>query len=196
MATSTVFARQRWLIPALVVVLSLTVAGGLLARELYRQPSEEPILPVTQPLSSSLRPSEQPGPRTVGLTADATAHPQHEQVRAVLQSYFDAINNRDYGQWASSVSAERRQNKTRNEWTGEYRSTKDGSILVYRIETVEPAQLRVLVAFTSTQELSDAPVGVPETCIHWWLILPVVLQDGRWRLDAVAPGTTPERQKC
>jgi hypothetical protein len=177
-------------------VLSLTVGGGLLARELYRRPDQAPAVPATLPASNPLRPSDQPGPRTVELTADAAAHPQHEQVRALLQSYFDAINNRDYVQWTSSVSAERRQNKTRNEWAGEYKSTQDGSILVYRIETVGQAQLRALVAFTSTQDIGEAPVGLPETCIHWRLTLPVVLQDGRWRVDAVAPGTTPEREKC
>jgi hypothetical protein len=184
------------LIPAVIVVLSMTIGGGLLARELYRPQVAERDVMAALPASSSLPPAQEPGPATVELTADAAVHPQNETVRTLLQAYFDAINKRDYMLWASSVSAERRQSRTRNQWLNDYNSTKDGSILVHRIETPAPGQLRVLVGFTSTQDLSDAPVGLQVGCIHWRLTLPVVLEDARWRIDAVFSGTTPEREKC
>jgi hypothetical protein len=184
------------LIPALIGALSMTIGGGLLAREAYRQPGQELDASAVLPGPSSLPPAQQPGPATVEMTPDTAAHPQRETVRALLQSYFDAINERDYLLWASSVTVERRASKTRNEWLDDYSSTKDGSILVYRIETPGPGQLRVLAGFTSTQDLSDAPAGLRSDCIRWRLTLPVVLEEGRWRVDAVSPGTTPEREKC
>jgi len=189
-------ARQRWLIPTLIVVLSVTIGGGLLLREVYRpsvveQPSVAPALPE----SSSLAPEAQPGPGLVVMSPDALDHPQSQAVTTLIQDYFDAINGKDYPKWTAAVSQERRQTKTKAEWLGDYRSTKDGSILVYRIETVSPGELRVFVGFTSTQDLSDAPVGFPETCVRWRLILPVVLEDNRLRVDVTMAGT-PEREKC
>jgi hypothetical protein len=177
------------------VVLSVTIGSGLLLRELYRpavveQPSTAPPLPE----SSSLSPSEQPGPGLVVLSPDALDHPQSPAVNTLIQDYFDSINSKDYPKWAVAVSAERRQTKSKAAWLSDYRSTKDGSILVYRVETVSPGQLRVLVGFTSTQDLADAPQGFPETCIRWRLVLPVVSEENRLRVD-VMPGT-PERERC
>jgi hypothetical protein len=196
MTTPRAPARQRWLIPTLIVVLSVTIGGGLLLREVYRpavieQPSTAPPLPE----SSSLSPGEQPGPGLVVLSPDVLDHPQSQAVNTLIQDYFDAINKKDYPKWLAAVSAERRQTKTKAEWQSDYRSTKDGSILVYRVETVSPGQLRVFVGFTSTQDLVDAPSGFPETCVRWRLILPVVSEENRLRVDVTLTGT-PEREKC
>ena len=196
MTTSTAPHRPRWLIPALIVLLSSTIGGGLLARELYRPADLEPVIPAPPTVPSSLSAAEQPGPTTVELTPDAVAHPQEQGVRALLQNYFNAINDRDFLKWTVAVSAERRQTKTRPDWLLAFKSTRDGSILVYRIETVSPGQLRVLVGFTSTQNERDAPVGLPESCVRWRLALPVVMQDGGLRVDVVLPGTATEREKC
>jgi hypothetical protein len=196
MTTSPGPARQRWLIPALIVVLSLTIGGGLLARELYQPPDLEPVNPAPPTVQGSLPAAEQPGSSTVELTTDAADHPQGQGVRTLLQNYFNAINDRDYPKWTAAVTAERRQTKTRTEWLADFKSTKDGSILVYRIDTVSPGQLRVLVALTSTQNESDAPVGLPATCVRWRLALPVVMQDGGLRIDVVLAGAATEREKC
>jgi hypothetical protein len=174
----------------------MTIGGGLLLREVYRpsvveQPSSAPVLPE----SSSLAPEAQPGPGLVVMSPDALDHPQSQAVTTLMQDYFDAINAKDYPKWTVVVSQERRQTKTKAEWLGDYRSTKDGSILVYRVETVSPGELRVFVGFTSTQDLADAPVGFPETCVRWRLVLPVVLEDNRLRVDVTMAGT-PEREKC
>jgi hypothetical protein len=192
-------ARQRWLIPTLIVLLSLTIGGGLLAREWYRPvaaalPAGENVV-VPAPVTTSLSPAEQPGSDVVGLTPDAAAHPQSKAVVALLQSYFTAINKKDYRLWTLAVSTERRQSKTEAEWQSDYRSTRDGSILAYRIESAALNQLRVLVAFTSTQDERDAPVGLPEHCIRWRLTLPVIVQGGGLRVD-VTTTNAPERGKC
>ncbi|WP_158893859.1 hypothetical protein [Amycolatopsis anabasis] len=193
-ATST--TRLRWLVPALIVVLSLTVGGGLLARELYRQPVEELGTADELPTSSSLAPEQQPGDPTVKLSADAVLHPHDEDVRDLLQNFFDAINHRNFEQWRDTVTRERLQSRTQSQWEREYETTRDGSIVVHRIEAVGPSALHVLVTFTSTQNVKYAPPELPEGCIRWRLVLPVVQESGRWRVDQVLPGTTPEHEKC
>jgi hypothetical protein len=173
------------------------VGGGLLARELYRQPDPEPDAVLAQP-SSTARPLEQqPGPSVVELTPDAAAHPQHENVRQLLQTYFDAINDRDYEKWKLTVTKTRIQAKPLSDWLKDYRTTRDGSILVYRIDALSDRDLRVLIGFTSTQDPQDAPAELPRaSCVHWRLTLPVTLEQGRWKVDTAAGYTTPEITAC
>ncbi|WP_228713886.1 MULTISPECIES: hypothetical protein [Prauserella] len=187
--------RPRWLVPVLIVVVSLTVGGGLLAREIYQPPDDEDVA-ASQPTTPSLAPEQQPGPGTVQLTADAAAHPEAEPVRQLLQAHFDAINGGDYDLWSTTVVAERVQAQPRREWLANYRSTKDGSIRVHRIEVAPEQRLTVLVGFTSTQDVTDAPPDLPEPCIRWRLAFPLAHEDGEWKLDTVPAGTIPERAAC
>ncbi|MEV7552572.1 hypothetical protein AB0N89_23420 [Amycolatopsis sp. NPDC089917] len=189
-------SRQRWLIPVLVVVISLTVGVGLLARDLYLRPEAAPTAPIVSDSPTSVAPGAQPGSPAVEVTPDVFAHPQYQSVRQVLQGYFDSINDRDYPKWTSVVSRERAKTKTSAEWKKDYQSTRDGSILVYRVEPGAPNTLRVLVAFTSTQDVEDAPVYLPEACIRWRLVLPLRLESGSWRVDTTDGGTNPEHERC
>lgn len=186
---------HRLLIAVLIVVVALMVGGGLAARELYRQP-EQTLAAVTLPSSTALPLAEQPGPATVELTLDAAAHPQHEDVRVLIQQYFDSINSRNYEAWKGTVTRARVQSKPPAKWKSEYQSTKDGSILVYRIDSLPKGDLRLLVAFTSTQDPSAAPPELPAPCLHWNLVLPVTLEGGHLRVDAVTGAATPEMSPC
>lgn len=181
---------HRWLIAVLIVVLSLMVAGGLTARRLYRVPESSPTTVAELPSTATLPVSEQPGPDTVELTRDAAAHPQHEAVRTLLQQYFNSINSRNYDEWKNTVTRAREQEKSRASFQQEYQTTKDGSILVYRIESQSNKSLRVFVAFTSTQDKSAAPAVLPETCVRWDLVLPLSVENGHYQVDVVA-GSAP-----
>lgn len=195
-ATSGSAAKQRWLLPVLVAVLALTVAGGFLAREWYRAPQSGTGGTVAAPEPAALDPEEQPGSPVVRLTPDATAHPLGENVRTLLQTYFDAINARDYERWKTTVSSERVQATSKRQWRSDFDSTRDGSILVYRIESAPDNGLRVLLGFTSTQDISQAPVEFPRECIRWRLALPVVKESGQWRIDDLESGNKQERDEC
>jgi hypothetical protein len=181
------------LLPIFVVVLSLTVGGGLLAREFYRFSGHEPgfVAP-----SSSATPTRQPGSMTVELSRDSAAHPQEETIRQLIQTYFDAINTRNYERWKTTVTKQRIQARPADMWAREYQSTKDGSVLVYRIETLSERQLQVFIGFTSTQSISAAPPDMPEPCIRWRLIWPIAQEGDAWKLDTVPTGTVPEHAKC
>ncbi|OXM61846.1 hypothetical protein [Amycolatopsis vastitatis] len=197
MTTPAPSSRQRWLVPVVVVVLSVTVGGGLIARELYRRP-DQPAgdTSAAVPTPSTAGSAEQGAANEVRMTDDARAHPQAEAVRQVLQKYFTAINTQNYQQWTKVVSAQRVLDQPPNVWLKGVRSTEDSDALVYRIERGSGASLRVLVGFTSKQDPEDAPLFFPERCIKWRLVLPMVVDGSALKIDTVDKGPQPEHEKC
>lgn len=190
-------SRQRWLVPVVVVVLSVTVGAGLLAREVYRRPDRSADESTAASATSS--PASSGAPAAAGvvrMTDDAKHHPQAEAVGELLKTYFDAINEKSYSLWLQAVSSKRAAQQSAGEWKAGVKSTKDSDPLVYRIERGAGGSLRVLVAFTSEQEKADAPDFFPETCIKWRLVLPVVPEKTGLKIDTVDPGPTPEHEKC
>ena len=181
----------------LVVVLSITVGGGLLARELYRQPDPPPATdPVNAPPPSvSVDPNDRPGSDQVKVTPDAANHPQGDAVRTVLQAYFRALNEKNYEAWADTVTDARRSLQTAALWHQGFQSTKDGSILLYRIEPGAQGTLRALVGFTSTQSTNEAPDDFREPCIRWRLVLPMKYEHNSYRIDAT-DNRSIEHDKC
>lgn len=180
----------------LVVVLSVTVGGGLLARELYRRPAAPQDDPVASIPTTSVSSGDESRSPQVEVTEDAARHPQDETVRQVLQMYFDGVNHHDYDQWAQSVSEGRVKVYPRDKWLKGFRSTKDVNILLYRIEPGAGTSLRVLVGFTSTQSVDEAPPDFPYTCIRWRLVLPMVFERGGYKIDAIQSGASPEHDRC
>lgn len=190
-------SRQRWLVPVVAVVLSVTVGGGLLAREIYRrpdQPADETTVSSAAPSSAGSGAPAAPG--VVRMTDDAKAHPRSDAVRKLLETYFDAINRKQYQLWTTTVSAERISQQPFGTWKLGVQSTTDSDALVYRIERGSGTSLRVLVGFTSEQNPEDAPKDLREKCIKWRLVLPVVSEKTGLKIDTVDPGPAPEHEKC
>ena len=197
MTTPAPSSRQRWLVPVVVVVLSVTVGAGLLARELYRRP-DQPADDTSAPATAS-SPASSGAPGVAGavtMTDDARAHPQADAVRKLLETYFKAINDKSYKQWSTTASSKRIAQQPIDEWTAGVKSTTDSDALVYRIERGANASLRVLVGFTSRQDKADAPVYFQETCIKWRLVLPVIPERTGLKIDTVDNGPSPEHEKC
>jgi hypothetical protein len=184
-------------LPLVIVTAAVALSVGLVARTVYHRTPATPQVVVTQPApSSSAAPSALPGSPTIGLTVDAAANPMAEQVRQLLQAYFDSINNHDFDSWAQTVTSARRQSFTPNQWQKAFRSSKDGTILVYRIESAGDGELRVLLSFVSTQSLDAAPADFQFTCIRWQVVYPLSIEDGNWRLDVGPTNKSPEREQC
>lgn len=182
--------------PVLVAVVALAVGGGLLARELYQDPPAVGDQRPTPPVTTSMPPKQQPGSPRVRLAPDAAEHPASGPIRAALQRYFDGINQRDYELWAAAVVPERAMNKPPEVWLADYRTTRSGSIVLHRIQTLPDAPLTVLISFTSTQDPEYAPEDLRRRCIHWRLVWPMTDEYGDWMLDTVPPGTTSEMEPC
>jgi hypothetical protein len=188
--------RQLWLVPVLLVTVIATAIGGLLARQTYSVPEEAGAQEAVISSETNVPPEDQPGSGVVRGTKDATAHPLFENVRRVLQVYFDAINNLDYERWSRTVTQDKIESQSKDEWLSSYRSTRDGSIVIYRIELAGDDAARVLMKFTSTQEPSDGPPELRVGCIHWNVVLAMVREDSGWKIDGGTTGVSPQTETC
>lgn len=187
--------RPRWIFVVVLVAAIITAAAGVAARAVYRQPAEAASSAVV-PNEKPVPPGKQPGDRTVTAAADATAHPLYQTVRQLLQTYFDAINSHRYEQWRTVVSSRRAKFQPEKDWRTAYRTTQDGSIVIYRIETGPADTARVLLTFTSTQDIKDAPLELPEPCIRWKVVFPLVFEDRAWKLDSGPTSSAPQHEVC
>lgn len=177
------------------VVLAAAAGAGALLRDLQRNGSWTGVGDPVGSTTSVVEPAEQPGPRTLTFVADVEAHPAADQVRALLQSYFDAINKGDYELWSSTVTAERVQNTGRKAWIEQYRTTLDGSVVVHRLEARPGGGLIALLSFTSVQDPAYAPPDVPVRCLHWRVSYPLVGELDKLRLASASPNAS-QRTPC
>jgi len=188
-----------WIGPVIGIVIVLTAVGGLVARNVYQPPTNSAVsAPAAPPPSTTTSgtPIKQPGSRNVQLSADAAAMPYGSAVQQVLQTYYNAINDKDYLEWESVVTQSFIQANPEQNWLSAYRFTQDGSMYVYRIDAGPQGSLRVLLSFTSLQDAAHEPIYAPYTCINWHSVLPLVLQSTGWKVDTGANGQHPPTTQC
>lgn len=175
-----------WGLPIAVLVLLAAATGGVAIRTLYASPdgSAQPPPPATPP-----GPVEEPGSPVVELSPGAMGHPDHQTVRVLLQTHFDAVNVRRYDTWKTTVVSARQQQLPKSKWFAEYESTHDGNIKVHWIESGPDDSLRAMLSFTSVQDPADAPPSMPEPCLRWRVVYPLVQDSGGLRLDTGLPGS-------
>jgi hypothetical protein len=177
----------------------VAAGGGVAAREFYKPKPADPVAapPVVTTAPSTTVPAEaQPGPRKVMATQDVVVHPQFPEIGQMLQDYFDSINAKDYDKWRTAVVRLWAQRFPEQDWKSNYKSTQDGSILVKRIDTAPDRKLRVMLAFTSTQAIEDAPPELPKGCIRWHIVLPLSREDNKWKIDVGPESSSPRHDEC
>jgi hypothetical protein len=183
------------LLPVLLITVIATALGGLFARDLY-DPAPPSVPAAVQPPPTDVPLHEQPGSPEVGGTTEAAAHPLYGVLRPVLQAIFDAINAKDFQAWAKHVTQERLDTTPEKDWQNDYESSRDGSILVYRIEASGDGTAKVLMRFVSTQDPEKAPPTMPSKCIEWNVVWAFERSDGQWRLSGGISGKTPNLAPC
>lgn len=181
------------MIPA--VLSAVLAAGAAVGAGLRAAEAPDEIAEVGTTESTTSAPTTEPGSRLVRLADDATAHPDADEVRRVLQNHFDAINSGDYDLWTSTVTADRVRATGRAAWRQQYRSTLDGDIRVHRLEPRPGGGLVALLSFTSVQDPADAPADMPVRCLHWRVSYPLVVERGELRL-ALTPPNASLRTPC
>lgn len=122
--------------------------------------------------------------RTVRIEAGAAQHGRAEEIRALLQRYFDAINARDYPGWAASVSSTQSAAESAEQWQADYASTTDTNV---RVRAIENGPLRVRLTFTSRQDVALAPPDLPTDCIEWDVTYVLDDEDGGLVVNGVDP---------
>nr|CEL18826.1 hypothetical protein [Kibdelosporangium sp. MJ126-NF4]CTQ96321.1 hypothetical protein [Kibdelosporangium sp. MJ126-NF4] len=187
---------------AALAVVVIAAAGGFFVRQLYRQQPESttPAVAREEPVqpSESASTDKQPGTGQVRARKDFADHPLQGAIWPMLQEHFDSINERDYDKWRRTVTRERAAKFPESTWQDDYSSTKDGNILVHRLDWAPDRKLRVMVSFTSTQDLADAPPELPKECIRWRIVLPLIKDnsDNKWKIDVGAEGASPRHDEC
>ena len=88
------------------------------------------------------------------LSAERGQPPAAAEVQAVLQQYFDAINNRDYDAWTDRSPTTQSAPQTEEHWTQDYATTVDSNLTVMSIND-DPLRARMM--FTSEQAVELAP---------------------------------------
>jgi hypothetical protein len=184
----------------LLITVIATALGALVARSLYAdQPPQTPS--AIEPSPSSVPRDKQPGSSDVQGTTDAVAHPLYNTLHGLLQQYFKAINTKDYAAWSATVTAGRRETQPEKVWQNDYKTTRDGNIIIYRIETSggehsggDTAQ--ILMHFTSTQDPADAPPELPVDCIDWNVVWSFALEKGEWKLASGSTSASPQHDPC
>jgi hypothetical protein len=187
-----------WVAPVLGLVAVVVAVAALIAHDLYHQAAAATTGPAAPPGQSSVPSSEEPGPTTVAFAQDVADYPQRALVLTVLQAYFNAINDKRYEEWVAVVTPALAAEQTRQGFLNGYRSTRDGSIYVYRVDTAPDNGVRVLLSFTSTQSPADAPPNFPHTCIRWQVVVPLAWDPKmkQYEVDAGITGSSPQTQAC
>jgi hypothetical protein len=181
-----------WLIPITLLIAVCALVGGLIARQLYATSkpvdTKSPPAVVNAPATSPHDPNDT---TTVFFTDFATSDPNFELVRQALQSYFNAINKRDFDKWRQVMTPAVGATQTRADWTKGFKTTTDKGMYVYRIEATDVGA-DVFGSFTSTQDVADAPKDLKEPCIRWNMVWPMVKIDNVFRID----GPSIVSRKC
>ena len=185
-----------WIAPVLGVVVVATAVTALVARNVYHQPPSGSAPPPTVSTTESSVPAgAEPGPAVVAMTPDVAGSAVGKQVQQLLQTYFDAINNRNYENWLSVVTQQRAAQQTQTQFQSGYATTSDGSIRVLRIDTA-PTGMSVLLTFHSVQDLAHAPTQARFSCVQWQVVYPLVNQGGTLKLDTGPTLDSPQTQQC
>ena len=170
--------RGRRLTMVLTVVLIVVVGGGASAAWALGK-----TRPGSMPDGYAAGPS---GDESVTVSAAAGLHPRAGEVRQTLQTYFDAINRRDFPAWHTVVGPEQSANQTFEDWSHAYSTTVDSNLV---IADIADDPLRVRTMFTSEQSAEFAPKRLPATCINWDLTYLLTDQDGVLKLSGIDPST-------
>jgi hypothetical protein len=166
----------KWGVPVAVLILLVASAAGVAVRIIYSG-----SLRASAAQDTSGGPNQvvaPPGSPVVQFSPAAAQHPDYGTVRSLLQIHFDSINIKRYDQWKTTVVSAKQRELPEPKWRDEYATTSDGTIQVHWIEPGPDGSLRVLLTFTSTQDPRDAPPNLPEPCLRWRVVYPMVQESG------------------
>jgi hypothetical protein len=90
-------------------------------------------------------------------------------VQGVLASYFTAINQHDYRQYASLLAPALQQGVTPASFASGYGSTTDSGMTLTSIASAASGLVAASVTFTSRQDPAASPDGSP--CDNWQITL-------------------------
>jgi hypothetical protein len=162
-------------------------------RDSRPQPSQStPAVSRTSPRPSPRGPQTSPANGLVTLSPAAAQYPYADSLQAMITEYFQAIDDRDYAEYAATQSAGMALTPSQFE-TG-FRSTADSSVLVTNIATAPDGRPEADVTFTSRQQPQDGPQG--ESCTNWQVKMFFDGNDGTYTIGAPPADYRASYQPC
>ncbi len=209
--------RRNLIVAALAAFVVLVAGGGVAVWLTHRQhaaagqPAAQPTPAGAQPQAGASGPSSPlPTPTATATPAAAptpassgslvTAAPGAAQapaappVEAFLNSYFTAINNRDYQQYRALLSHQMRRAISQGVFNAGYRSTADSGATITSITGSGPGRLAVAVTFTSHQQPAGSPTHT--ACTHWDITLYLRQRGGGYVIGRPPAGYHAAYQAC
>ena len=154
-------------------------------------PAPAPTTPVPAPSPSPTQPLASD---TVAVSAAAAGNPQQAAVVSFLETYFRAINSRDYHAYVSLLGPQAQVTYTRRDFLRGYRSTSDSAEMLKRIHTTGGDTVAV-VSFTSHQDPGDSIDG-QESCTRWRISLYLQPTGTGFTMVPALPGYHPAYAPC
>src|SRR5215468_9527929 len=149
-------------------------------------PSPLPTTPSASPTAPGTS-----GGFPVAVSAAAAQQPGEQQVVSFLQSYFTAINNHDYGQYASLVTSSQRP--TPAEFENGFGTTTDSNATLTGLVPYGTG-MAATVKFTSNQSPSASPDGA--SCDAWHITLFLQPHGNGYRIGQAAPDYRARYRPC
>src|SRR5215469_3554940 len=149
-------------------------------------PSPLPTTPSASPTAPGTS-----GGFPVAVSAAAAQQPGEQQVVSFLQSYFTAINNHDYGQYASLVTSSQRP--TPAEFENGFGTTTDSNVTLTGLVPYGTGEAAT-VKFTSNQSPSASPDGA--SCDAWHITLFLQPHGNGYRIGQAAPDYHARYRPC
>jgi hypothetical protein len=173
-------------------------SGGTAAHSSSGQATGSGHSPAPAPTTSSPTPSASPtqplASDTVAVSAAAASNPQHATVVSFLETYFTAINSRDYSTYLSLLGPQAQATYSRRDFMHGYRSTSDSAEKLKRIYALGGQTVAVL-GFTSHQNPRDSING-QESCTRWRIALYLQPTGAGYTIGAAPPGYHPAYAPC
>ena len=124
----------------------------------------------TQSVSATPSPSHTPGQGQVGVAASLAGNHQTPQVVALLDSYFGAINTRNYQGYYALLNPEQQRQTSPSQFSNGFASTKDSGETLTGLSAGPGGTTVATVAFTSHQKPANSVNG-HESCTRWQISL-------------------------
>ena len=127
----------------------------------------------------------------MAATPAAAAQPAEPRVVSFLQSYFTAINDHNYGKYASLVASSQRP--TPQQFQSGFGSTKDSNATLTGLAATANGVAATL-KFTSHQLPSASPTGT--SCNVWHITLFLQAHGAGYRAGPTPPGYHAHDRPC
>jgi len=193
---------------AAVVAMAVLAAGGVAAWALIGHHAPHPAAApavstsgigqsgsptASAPRQASTTPTSQltAGSATVTIAPSAAQQSNAPQVAKFLETYFTAINTRDFG--LDSSLFEPQLQPTRQQFSQGYRSTSDSDITLTDL-SVTATGLAATVSFTSHQDPSDSPTN--SSCTAWDITLYLQPQGSAYLIVSPPAGYHAHYSSC